>query len=145
MMGAAHMFASPRRRIEHYRKTGIQARVSEADPHQLIALLLEGACQRIRVAQACLRQEPLAQAELARKGKAIAGACAIIAHLNDTLDHAAGGEIAERLAALYDWLLRHLTQANAMNDATALQESLEILDGIQSAWAAIAPTASGTC
>jgi len=127
------MYPASRRSIEHYRKTGLQAKVSEADPHQLISLLLDGACQRIALASACL-----GQGDIARKGTAIAGACAIIGHLNETLDHAAGGEIAERLSALYDWLLRHLTEANLRNDAAALQESLEILGGIQSAWNAIA-------
>jgi len=123
---------APQRRVEHYRRTGLEARVSEANPQQLINLLLEGACQRIALAQACLER-----GEIARKGKAIGSACAIIAHLNECLDHAAGGEIATRLSDLYDWLLRHLTEANANNDASALQDALEILGGIQSAWAAI--------
>jgi len=126
---------SPRRSALHYHKMGLQATVSEASPHQLISLLLEGACQRIALAQACL-----GQGETARKGKAIAGACAIIAHLNESLDHAAGGEIAARLSSLYDWLLRHLTQANVDNDANALRESLDILEGLQSTWAAIGAT-----
>jgi len=134
-MGMAAMSPSPRRSIEHYRRTGLQAKVSEASPHQLIALLLDGACQRIALAEACL-----GHGDIVRKGQAIAGACAIIAHLNESLDHAAGGEIAERLSSLYDWLVHHLTQANAANDAAALRESLDILGGIQSAWTAIAPS-----
>jgi len=136
-MGMSTMSPFSRRSVEHYRKMGLQARVSEASPHQLIALLLDGACQRIALAQACL-----GQGETARKGKAIAGACAIIAHLNESLDHAAGGEIAARLSSLYDWLLRHLTQANADNDENALRESLDILEDIQSSWTAIGATAS---
>jgi len=128
---------SPRRCAQQYRTTGLQARVSEASPHQLISLLLEGACQRISVAQACLRQDTLNTGDLARKGKAIAGACAIIAHLNQTLDHAAGGEIAARLSALYDWMIGHLTRANLDNDPAALQDSLDVLGRLQSAWAGI--------
>jgi len=134
-MGMMH--SSSRRSIEYYRKTALQSRVSEATPHQLITLLLDGACQRIALAEACLEQ-----GEIARKGKAVAGACAIIAHLNEILDHATGGEIAAHLSSLYDWLLRHLTQANAMNDADALRESLDVLGDIQSAWSAIAPAVS---
>jgi len=126
---------SPHRSALHYRKLGLQAKVSEASPHQLITLLLEGACQRIALAQACL-----GQGEIARKGKAIAGACAIIAHLNESLDHTAGGEIAARLSSLYEWLLRHLTQANVDNDADALRDSLDILEGLQSTWTAIGAT-----
>jgi len=123
---------SPRHRAQHYRNTGLQARVSEASPHQLIAMLLDGAGQRIGLAAASLEQ-----GDIARKGKAIAAACAIIAHLNASLDHAAGGEIAANLAALYDWLLQHLTRANADNDATALDEALTVIHDIQSAWRAI--------
>jgi len=128
------VFPSQRRSVERYRKTGLHAKVSEASPHQLIALLLEGACQRIALAEACI-----GQGDIARKGKAIASACAIIAHLNESLDHAVGGEIAARLSSLYDWLLQHLTEANVANDAAALREALEILSGIQSAWADIGP------
>jgi len=134
-MGMSAMHFSSRRSIEHYRKTGLQAKVSEASPHQLITLLLDGACQRIALAEACI-----GQGDIARKGKAITGACAIIAHLNECLDHAAGGEIAAHLSSLYDWLLAHLTQANAANDVNALQEALEILEGIQTAWKAIGTT-----
>jgi len=124
---------SPRRCAQHYRNTGLRAKVSEASPHQLTALLLEGACQRIELATASLER-----GDLARKGQAIAGACAIIAHLSQTLDHAAGGDIADNLSALYDWLLGHLTRANLDNDPAALQDALDVLGGIQSAWAAIA-------
>jgi len=131
---------SPRRCVQHYRDTGLQARVSEAGPHQLIALLLEGACQRIGVAQACLHQDPLNAGDIARKGQAIAKACTIIAHLNQSLDHSAGGEIATHLSALYNWLLGHLTKANADNDPAALQDALDVLEQIRSAWAGIANT-----
>jgi len=129
---------SPRRCAQHYRTMGLQARVSEAGPHQLIALLLEGACQRIGVAQACLNQDRLGAGDIARKGRAIAGACAIIAHLQQSLDHGAGGDIADNLSAMYDWLLGHLTRANLDNDPAALQDALDVLSVIQSAWAAIA-------
>jgi len=139
---------SPRHCAQHYYKTGLQARVSEASPHQLIALLLDGACQRIGVARACLGdhvtgadQPPPAPADLARKGKAIAAACAIIAHLHDSLDHAKGGEIAANLAALYDWLLQHLTQANLNNDVAALDAALGVLHTLQTAWTEIGRTA----
>jgi len=129
---------SPRRCAQHYRTTGLRAKVSEASPHQLIALLLEGACQRIGVAQACLGQDAPGAGDIARKGQAIAGACAIIAHLNQTLDRAAGGDIADNLSALYDWLLGHLTKANADNDPGALQGAHDVLSQIRSGWAGIA-------
>lgn len=126
------MYGSSRHFAEQYRRTGVAASVTEADPHKLIALLFDGACQRIRLAQASL-----AQGDQARKGKAIGETCAIVGHLNGSLDHEAGGEIAANLSALYDYLLRRLTDANLHNDPAILQECLNLVEEIGSAWNAI--------
>lgn len=126
------MYGSNRQYAEQYRKIGVSTSVTEADPHKLVALLLAGACQRIRLAQACL-----VQGDQARKGKAIGEACAIIGHLNGSLDHQAGGEIASNLSSLYAYLMQRLTEANLHNDEPALAESLELLGEIHSAWDAI--------
>jgi flagellar protein FliS len=126
------MYGPNRRYTEQYRRIGIAASVTEADPHKLIALLFEGAAKRIRLAQA-----HMAQSDHAGKGKAVGEACAIIGHLNGSLDHEAGGEIAANLSALYDYLVIRLTEANLNNDHAALSEALDLLRELESAWAAI--------
>ena len=126
------MYGANRHYAEQYRKVGVSSRVVDADPHRLVALLLEGAGERIRRAEACL-----ASGDQALKGKAIGEACAIIGHLNGSLDHEAGGEIAGNLSALYDYVIQRLTEANLNNDVAALQESLSLLSEIESAWNAI--------
>ncbi|HBK46810.1 MAG TPA: flagellar export chaperone FliS [Xanthomonadaceae bacterium] len=126
------MYGSSRQYAEQYRKVGVASSVTEADPHKLVALLFAGACQRIRLAQACL-----AQGDQARKGKAIGEACAIVGHLNGSLDHEAGGEIASNLSSLYEYVMQRLTEANLHNDESALAESLQLLGEIDSAWNAI--------
>ncbi|MEE7547070.1 flagellar export chaperone FliS [Xanthomonas sp. Kuri4-1] len=126
------MHGSVRQYAEQYRKIGVSTSVTDADPHKLVALLFAGACQRIRLAQACI-----AQGDQARKGKAIGEACAIVGHLNGSLDHEAGGAIADNLAALYDYVIRLLTEANLSNSEGALIESLELLSEIDAAWNAI--------
>ena len=78
---------------EHYRQTQVETTVMEADPHRLVSMLLSGACDRIRLAEACLERN-----DQARKGKAIGEACAIVGHLNGSLDHEAGGEVAANLS-----------------------------------------------
>ena len=115
-----------------YRNTGLSSAVMEADPHRLVALLLSGACERLRLAEACV-----VRGDLARKGKAIGEVCAIIGHLNGSLDHEAGGEIAGNLSALYDFVIQRLTEANLNNDANALRESLSVMSDIEAAWNAI--------
>jgi len=126
------MYGSSRQYAEQYRKVGVSTSVTDADPHKLVALLFAGACQRIRLAQACL-----AQGDQARKGKAIGEACAIVGHLNGSLDHEAGGEIAGNLSALYEYVIQRLTEANLHNDDAGLVESLALLGEIDSAWNAI--------
>jgi len=126
------MYGSSRQYAEQYRKVGVSTSVTDADPHKLVALLFAGACQRIRLAQACM-----AQGDQARKGKAIGEACAIVGHLNGSLDHEAGGEIAGNLSALYEYVIQRLTEANLHNDEAGLVESLSLLGEIDSAWNAI--------
>jgi len=126
------MYGSNRNYAEQYRQVGVSTRVVDADPHKLVAMLLEGANERIRRAEAFL-----AQSNQAMKGKAIGEACAIIGHLNGSLDHEAGGEIASNLSALYDFVIQRLTEANLNNDTEALRESLAVMSEIESAWNAI--------
>ncbi|WP_305806508.1 flagellar export chaperone FliS [Stenotrophomonas sp. YIM B06876] len=126
------MYGQNRQFTEQYRKVGVSTSVTDADPHKLVALLLSGACERIRLADACI-----SQGDQARKGKAIGEACAIVGHLNGSLDHEAGGEIAGNLSALYDYVMQRLTEANLHSDAAALREALELLGEIESAWSAI--------
>jgi flagellar secretion chaperone FliS len=125
---------SPNSYAAQYRQTGLSSAVMEADPHRLVALLLAGACDRIRLAEACV-----VRGDLARKGKAIGEVCAIIGHLHGSLDHEAGGEIASSLSSLYDYLQARLIEANLNNDESALREALELLGEIESAWNAIPP------
>lgn len=126
------MYGSNRNYAEQYRKVGVSTRVVDADPHKLVAMLLEGANERMRRAEAFL-----AQGNQAMKGKAIGEACAIVGHLNGSLDHEAGGEIAGNLSALYDFVIQRLTEANLNNDANALRESLAVMIDIEAAWNAI--------
>lgn len=126
------MYGSSRQYAEQYRKVGVSTAVTDADPHKLVALLLSGACERIRLAEACLERN-----DQARKGKAIGEACAIVGHLNGSLDHEAGGDVAGNLSALYEYVLQRLTEANLHNDVTALQESAQLIGEIDAAWNAI--------
>ena len=115
-----------------YRDTALASAITDADPHRLVALLLSGACDRIRLAEACMTH-----GDQARKGKAIGEVCAILGHLNGSLDHEAGGAIAGTLSSLYDYLQGRMIDANLNNDAAALHEALSLLGEIESAWDAI--------
>ncbi len=120
------------RQVDFYRKTGVSSAALGEDPHRLISLMLDGACKRIRLAHACIER-----GDIPGKGKAIADACAIISHLNASLDHQQGGDLAAQLSALYDYSLRRLTEANLHSDSAPLDEVAGLIDDIASAWNAI--------
>ena len=115
-----------------YRQTGVASRSLEANPHQLIAQLLAGALERIRLARTLA-----VRGERARKAEAIRGAAAIVDALRLALDQRRGGEIAERLDALYEYVGRRLVEANAGDDASLLEECEGLLARIDEAWVQI--------
>ena len=51
----------------------------------------------------------------------------------------AGGDLAERLAALYEYMNQRLLFANLKNNVAALDEVGELLASLREAWAEIAP------
>lgn len=78
------MYGSSRQYAEQYRQVGVTSAVADADPHKLVAMLLAGALERVRRALASLER-----GDQAGKGKAIGEVCAIVGHLNGSLDHEA--------------------------------------------------------
>jgi flagellar protein FliS len=117
-----------------YRTTAVETRVHEADPHKLIELMLEGAIQRLRMAEACI-----GSGDLPRKAKAASEAGALVDSLSGCLDFDQGGDIAARLEALYDYASRRIVAANAANDAQGFGEVARLLEDVFGAWKQIKP------
>ncbi|MBB5016487.1 flagellar protein FliS [Rehaibacterium terrae] len=116
--------------LDQYRQTSSAA--AEHDPHRVIAMLLAGAIERIRLARLNLER-----GDIAGKAQAIGAAMSIVDGLRLSLDHEAGGEIAAGLESLYDYASLRLVEANAHNDDGRLREVEGLLGEIESAWAAI--------
>lgn len=129
------MFGHARNAISAYQKVGLDAAVEVADPHRLILLLFAGAQAAIGNARAAIQQE-----QIAARGVAISKAIDIIGNgLKVSLDREQGGELAERLDALYDYLVLRLLRANMDNDPRALEEVAALLEEVHGAWREIAP------
>ena len=106
-----------------------------ASPHQLIVMLFDGAQSALSRARILMDQ-----GDIAGKGQAISKAINIIDNgLKNSLDHQRGGEVADNLAALYDYMKRRLLQANLHNDQQAIEEVVKLLDNIADAWRQIGP------
>lgn len=128
------MFSSSKRHIDAYTKVGLETGVDGASPYRLITMLLDGAILSLgRAAQA------LKEKRVGDKGKEISIAIDIISSgLQASIDLEAGGQIAERLNSLYDYMCTRLLHANLRNDLAAIQEVSNLLGEIKAGWEEIA-------
>jgi flagellar protein FliS len=135
MFSAAPAFSSSRSRGAHlYANIGVETGVGDASPHRLVAMLLDGFMDSISQAKGALQS---GQVEL--KGRAIGRAVRIVEEgLKGGLDGNAGGKLAQDLGELYSYVSRRLTQANLLNDASALDECTRLMQPVREAWTAIA-------
>jgi flagellar protein FliS len=132
------MYSAARKGIDAYAEVGVETGVAAADPHKLILMLFDGTLAAIAKARLAM-----SRGEIAAKGAAISKAIEIIdGGLKASLDVSAGGVLAERLAALYDYMLNRLLAANLRNDASLLDEITRLLNELRGAWAQIGNAAA---
>lgn len=121
--------------INAYTNIGLETSVASADPHKLILLLYQGALLAISSAK-----NQMLRNEIAAKGKYISQAIMIIEEgLKASLDKNAGGELAQNLSDLYEYMSQRLLIANLKNDVSALDEVSRLLSDLKGAWEEIRP------
>lgn len=121
--------------IKAYAKVGVESGVSAADPHKLISMLYQGALLAIANAKNGIMRK-----DIPAKGAAISKAILIIDDgLKASLDKDVGGELAQNLASLYDYMTSRLLAANMKNDMAALDEVARLLTDLKGAWDSIRP------
>lgn len=113
-----------------YEKMRLETSVNHASPHQLITLLFDGALHAMKLAILYLQK-----GKIAEKGAAISKAINIIDNgLKSSLDFEQGGEIAENLNDLYQYISQQLMLANLHNDQEKLQCCFNLLNNIAESW-----------
>jgi flagellar protein FliS len=124
------MFGSPSNGASAYSRIGVETGVVAATPNQLVVMLFTGAILAVSSAS-----RHMAAGEVEAKGKAISKAVAIISEgLRASLNKNAGGEIAQNLDSLYEYMTARLVQANLKNDSGMLTEVHDLLNGLKDAW-----------
>lgn len=120
--------------VAAYHRVGVHGGVSSADPHALVLMLMNAAMERMAIARGCI-----ARADLMRKASVLHSCVTIIAELRNSLNLTEGGELAQNLDDLYDYMIRRLMLANAGNDARLVLEVSHLMEELRSAWIAIEP------
>lgn len=110
-----------------------RSRVMTSTPAELIVLLYERLLAHLRGGAKAIRAN-----DVEAKSKKITGATDIIFELLGALDRERGGEVGERLAALYAYMFSRVTEGSRNMDAAALDEVSEHVESLLSAWRHIA-------
>ena len=106
--------------------------VSTQSRGRLIVMLYDGAIRFLRQAIADIEC-----CDYAAKGTHIGKAQDIIFELNSVLDTEQGGQVAQNLRGLYNFMHRHLTEANFRKDPRMIREVIGILEELNQSWRAI--------
>ena len=103
--------------------------VATSSQGKLIIMMYEGALKFVTLAI-----EGIDSKDLSKKGKYINKTHDIINELSCALDMKKGGDVAQKLESLYQFILHQLTLANIKSDRKALESIVNVLTPLMEAW-----------
>lgn len=115
-----------------YQTTDTYSGVTFADPHSLITQMFDGAVRKIAQARGAIERN-----DVASKAELLSQSVAIIGSLEACLDKEKGGDLANNLSNLYEYMNISLALANQENDTARLDEVIRLIQEIRSAWTQI--------
>jgi len=125
---------NPMRALRQYQKVNSHAQISEASPHRLVQMLMEGGLDRMAQAKGAL-----ARGDIAAKGLMLGKAADILIGLRDGLsaEKSDNKEYVQQLEGLYVYMTNRLMMANLHNDADMIDEVARLLITVKEGWDAI--------
>jgi flagellar protein FliS len=111
----------------------LKQEVEGASQAKIVVLLYEAAIKFMRIAVKAIEDKDVEDAHnnLVRTQN-------IIYELMSTLNKDAGGDIAEELMKLYDYMIWQLEEANTTKDVSAIENVIRIITPLKDAWKEVA-------
>ncbi|BDI31132.1 flagellar protein FliS [Capsulimonas corticalis] len=108
-----------------YQRTAVET----ANPTRLVIMLYDGAIRFLNQVIPAIQAK-----DYEKKGIYIVKAQMIVAHLQNTLDHTAGGSVAKSLDNIYTRMYHTLTEANLQDAPAKIEEVIYALRELREAW-----------
>jgi flagellar protein FliS len=112
--------------------------IETSSPERIVAKLYLEALRQMETAVAALE---LGDPEV--KARSLDKAILVVGELRSALDLERGGEIAENLDALYDFVNRQLVAGSASGEASQIREARAVLATLSEAWQELAQRSEG--
>ncbi len=110
---------------QQYRKTGIET----ASPQKLLTMLYQGAIRFLNIAEKTIKEK-----DYEAGNNNLIRVQAIVVELRASLDREKGGEVAENLDSLYDYMYNRLIKANIEKDLEIIDEVRTLLKELLESW-----------
>ncbi|WP_406666981.1 flagellar export chaperone FliS [Gallaecimonas sp. GXIMD1310] len=118
-----------RMNIKQYQGADKNARLLEADPHQIILMLMDGVLERMAIAKGCIERN-----DIQGKSNAINRTVSLISGLQGSLDFDAEPEVSQSFDNFYDLMTRRLIEASASRDVAIINELIDLFVPLRDAW-----------
>ncbi|MBT3437113.1 MAG: flagellar export chaperone FliS [Oceanospirillaceae bacterium] len=115
--------------LAQYGQVKNDAQTMYASPHQLVLMLFDGAVEAMSMTMGAIQHKNI---EL--RGKQSTRAISIINGLRDCLDMETGGELADNLYSLYQYMAQELFRAAFKNDVETIENVQAMLKDIRGSW-----------
>ena len=123
---------NPMLALRQYQKVNGVAQTSEASPHRLVQMLMQGGLDRMAQAKGAIARKDVAQ-----RGILIGKAIDIIGGLREGLDLENHADSLAELDSLYTYMSRRLIEANVKSDPAIIDEVARLLITVKEGWDAI--------
>lgn len=124
---------NPMLALRQYQKVNGVAQTSEASPHRLVQMLMQGGLDRLAQAKGAIARKDIAQ-----QGILLSKAIDIIGGLREGLDLENHADSLAELDNLYTYMSRRLVEANLKTDTAIIDEVARLLITVKEGWDAIA-------
>lgn len=111
----------------------LETQIVSSSPEQLIPLLYQHLLVKLKKAEEQIRAN-----DIEGKAESLQKASAIVFELLSSLDMEQGGEIAVRLASLYSYFTKRISEAGRTLDVTIVQELVELVGSLHESWLEVA-------